>query len=109
MMEMDSPFLPNYGAAIDGKNFNVLKRGQTITLTCKVLTEHENSNKHSSQIDWMKDGELVSLKVIHSPYFNYQILPTLLFQILIYNNTGAIFSLFNKSISMYIQFIQTIN
>ncbi|KAL7032930.1 hypothetical protein ACKWTF_007430 [Chironomus riparius] len=62
MMEMDSPFLPNYGAAIDGKNLNVLKRGQTITLTCKVLTEHENSNKHSSQIDWMKDEELVSLK-----------------------------------------------
>ena len=80
MMEMDSPFLPNYGAAIDGKNLNVLKRGQTITLTCKVLTEHENSNKHSSQIDWMKDGELVSLKVIHSRCLNYQILPTLFFK-----------------------------
>ena len=80
MMEMDSPFLPNYGAAIDGKNLNVLKRGQTITLTCKVLTEHENSNKHSSQIDWMKDGELVSLKVIHSRCFNYHIQPTLLFK-----------------------------
>lgn len=65
MMEMDSPFNQHYGASIEGKNFNILKRGQTITLTCKVIESEGNGNKqHSKRIDWMKDEELVSLQVI---------------------------------------------
>lgn len=73
LMEMDSPFHQHYGSAtIEGKNFNILKKGQTITLTCKVIESEGKGNKgHSRQIDWMKDGELVSLKVIETYNFRY--------------------------------------
>jgi nitroimidazol reductase NimA-like FMN-containing flavoprotein (pyridoxamine 5'-phosphate oxidase superfamily) len=74
MMEMDSPFHQHYGAMIEGKHMNVLKKGQTITLTCKVI-ENENSKsnneQHSRRIDWMKDGELVSLKVMQIKQTSY--------------------------------------
>lgn len=67
MMEMDSPFHQQNGASIEGTSLNVLKRRQTITLTCRVTgneNEGERGNEHSKRIDWIKDGELVSLKVI---------------------------------------------
>lgn len=60
-MEMDSPFS---GATIEGKNFNVLKKGSTITLTCKVMVnEIEGNVENARRIDWMKNGELVNIKV----------------------------------------------
>lgn len=58
---MDSPFS---GATIEGKNFNVLKRGSTITLTCKVMeNEIEGNVANARRIDWMKNGEPVNIKV----------------------------------------------
>jgi hypothetical protein len=63
MMEMDSPFHHHFGASIEGKHLNVLKRGQTITLTCRVIEAGDGSNENSKRIDWMKDGELVSATV----------------------------------------------
>lgn len=61
VMEMDSPFS---GAIIEGKNFNVLKKGSTITLNCKVMeNEIEENVENSRRIDWMKNGELVNIKV----------------------------------------------
>lgn len=62
MMEMDSPFHHQNGANIEGTNLNVLKQGQMITLTCRVT---ENEGEHSKRIEWMKDGEHVSLKVLY--------------------------------------------
>ncbi|KAG5682150.1 hypothetical protein PVAND_011522 [Polypedilum vanderplanki] len=61
MMEMDSPFHHHFGASIEGKNLNVLKRGQTITLTCKVIeSDAKSNNENSKHIEWIKDGEPVS-------------------------------------------------
>lgn len=61
VMEMDSPF---NGAMIEGKNFNVLKKGSTITLKCKVMeNEIEGNVENARRIDWMKNGELVNIKV----------------------------------------------
>lgn len=61
VMEMDSPFS---GATIEGKNFNVLKKGSTITLTCKVMeSEVEGNGENARRIDWMKNGEQLNLKV----------------------------------------------
>lgn len=61
VMEMDSPFS---GATIEGKIFNVLKKGSTITLTCKVMeNEVEGNVENARRIDWMKNGELLNLKV----------------------------------------------
>lgn len=60
MMEMDSPF--HQGASIEGENSKVLKRGHTITLTCRVLgIMNENTSRNG--IEWMKNGESLSLKV----------------------------------------------
>jgi hypothetical protein len=62
VMEMDSPFS---GATIEGKNFNLLKKGSTITLTCKVMeNEVEGNVENARRIDWMKNGELVNIKVV---------------------------------------------
>lgn len=64
MMEMDSPFLPQYGAAIDGKSLNTLKRGQTITLICNINIDIQKENSEDfRRIEWVKDGEVVNLKV----------------------------------------------
>lgn len=61
VMEMDSPF---NGATIEGKNFNVLKTGSTITLTCKVMeNEVDEHVANARRIDWMKNGELLNVKV----------------------------------------------
>lgn len=61
VMEMDSPFS---GATIEGKNFNVLKKGSTITLTCKVMeSEIEGNAENARRIDWMKNRDLLNLKV----------------------------------------------
>lgn len=58
---MDSPFS---GATIEGKNSNVLQKGSTITLTCKVMeNEIEGNVEKARRIDWMKNGELVDVKV----------------------------------------------
>lgn len=58
---MDSPFS---GAMIEGNNLNVLKKGSTITLTCKVMeSEIEGNVGNVKRIDWMKDGELVNIEV----------------------------------------------
>jgi hypothetical protein len=62
MMEMDSPFHQQSGASIDGKNLNVLKRGQTVTFTCRVTEIDVESG--SKSIDWLKDGKPVSLQVM---------------------------------------------
>jgi hypothetical protein len=65
---MDSPFHHHFGATIEGKNVNVLKRGQTITLTCRVIqSDGKSNNEHSKHIDWMKDGELVDSMVTLLP------------------------------------------
>lgn len=62
VMEMDSPFS---GAMIEGKNFNVLKKGSTITLTCKVMeNEIEGSDGNARRIDWLKNGEPINVQVI---------------------------------------------
>jgi hypothetical protein len=62
VMEMDSPFS---GATIEGENFNLLKKGSTITLTCKVMeNEVEGNVENARRIDWMKNGELVNIKVV---------------------------------------------
>jgi hypothetical protein len=62
VMEMDSPF--DDRARIEGKNSNILKKGSTITLTCKVMeNEVEGNVENTRRIDWMKNGELLSLKV----------------------------------------------
>lgn len=58
---MDSPFS---GAMIEGKNSNVLKKGSTITLTCKVMeNEMEASGGNARRIDWMKNGEPINVQV----------------------------------------------
>lgn len=58
---MDSPFS---GAMIEGNNLNVLKKGSTITLTCKVMeSEVEGNVGNVKRIDWMKNGELVNIEV----------------------------------------------
>lgn len=60
MMEMDSPF--HQGASIEGEHSKVLKRGHTVTLTCRVFgIVYDNSSQ--KRIEWMKNGELLSLKV----------------------------------------------
>jgi hypothetical protein len=60
-MEMDSPYS---GATIEGRNFNVLKKGSTVTLTCKVMqSEVEGKAEKASRIDWIKNGEPVNIKV----------------------------------------------
>lgn len=60
-MEMDSPFS---GAMIEGKNSNVLKQGSTITLTCKVMeNEFDGNVENVRRIEWMKNGDLVNIKV----------------------------------------------
>lgn len=61
VMEMDSPFS---GAMIEGNNLNVLKKGSTITLTCKVMeNEIEGNVENVKRIDWMKNGEPVNIEV----------------------------------------------
>lgn len=58
---MDSPFS---GAMIEGKNSNVLKKGSTITLTCKVMeNEIEGNGKSERRIDWMKNREPINVQV----------------------------------------------
>lgn len=58
---MDSPFS---GAMIEGKNINVLKKGSTITLTCKIMeSEIEGEGENTRRIEWMKNRELVNIKV----------------------------------------------
>lgn len=64
VMEMDSPFSGISSPTIEGKNFNVLKKGSTITLTCKVMeNEIEGNVENPRRIEWMKNGELLNLKV----------------------------------------------
>lgn len=61
VMEMDSPYS---GAMIEGKNFNVLKKGSTITLTCKVMeSEIEGNGENARRIDWMRNGEPINVQV----------------------------------------------
>lgn len=61
VMEMDSPFS---GAMIEEKNINDLKKGSTITLTCKIMeNEIEGKGDNSRRIEWMKNGEPVNIKV----------------------------------------------
>lgn len=69
MMEMDSPFHQQNGASIDGKNLNVLKRGQTVTFTCRITEIDVEST--SKSIEWLKDGKLVSLQVMCAFYLLY--------------------------------------
>jgi hypothetical protein len=60
VMEMDSPFS---GAMIEGRNSHSLKKGSTITLTCKVMEGGVEANAENARIDWMKNRELVNDKV----------------------------------------------
>ncbi|CRK99294.1 CLUMA_CG012607, isoform A [Clunio marinus] len=63
LMEMDSPFS---GAMIEGKNINILKKGSTITLTCKVMENGiEGNSANTRRIEWMKNGKLVKMKTRH--------------------------------------------
>ena len=65
MMEMDSPFQQKIH--IEDENSRVFKRGQTITLTCRinpgnVFTKNESTSSQKA-IEWMKNGELLRLEV----------------------------------------------
>lgn len=79
MMEMDSPFHQQSGVSIyiEGEKFDVLKQGQAKTLTCRVSLndDGDHGNERSKQIDWMKDGKIVSWEVlgnfIHLFYFQF--------------------------------------
>lgn len=63
---MDSPFFS--GATIEGRNFNEMEKGSTITLTCRVMEmemETNDSRKGANvrHIEWMRNGEAVNIKV----------------------------------------------
>lgn len=62
MMEMDSPFHQVAGASIEGGSSQILKRGHSITLTCRVFGIMSESGSRKA-IEWMKNGESLSLKV----------------------------------------------
>lgn len=62
---MDSPFS---GATIEGRNFNEMEKGSTITLTCRVMEMEVEGNEsrkgaNTRHIEWLKDGEPVNIKV----------------------------------------------
>lgn len=65
MMEMDSPgFFVSQGAlaTIDGESFKILKEGQSVTLTCRLLGIINQKDAQKS-LEWIKNGVPLSLKV----------------------------------------------